>query len=57
MAVLEDQTNEGDAPEEEAEEEPPKKTIVINTAPIDPRFPTANAARYCYVALSTSSFS
>ncbi|KAG7671187.1 hypothetical protein Ndes2526B_g02351 [Nannochloris sp. 'desiccata'] len=35
---------------EETEDEKEKKTIVLHTAPIDPRFPGANASRYCYVA-------
>lgn len=36
--------------EDDTEEEEGKKEIVLHTAPMDPRFPTTNAARYCYTA-------
>jgi cytochrome c oxidase subunit 6b len=41
-----------DVPEapEAVEEKEEKKSIVLETAPSDPRFPTVNASRYCYVA-------
>jgi len=35
---------------EENEDEEEKKTIILQTAPIDPRFAGTNAARYCFVA-------
>ena len=41
-----------DAPEdavEEAEEDDQRAEIVVQTAPIDPRFPATNQARHCFV--------
>ncbi|KAK2078795.1 hypothetical protein QBZ16_003635 [Prototheca wickerhamii] len=36
--------------EEEAEPEPETKEIVLQTAPVDFRFPIQNQSRHCYVA-------
>ncbi len=49
VAEEEEAQAEADAAAEEAgeEEEENKTTITLSTAPIDPRFNTANASRYC----------
>ena len=46
----EEEEEAGEEAGEEEEKEEPKKTIELHTAPMDPRFPNANAARYCYTA-------
>lgn len=42
-------SKEDDDHEEEVDSRS-KKMIELHTAPIDPRFPSPNAARYCFVA-------
>jgi cytochrome c oxidase subunit 6b len=50
VSVETEEIQDNDDAEEENQEEEEKKTIVLQTAPIDPRFPGANAARHCFVA-------
>jgi cytochrome c oxidase subunit 6b len=47
--VVEEEEEEEIEENEEDEDEKDKKTIILHTAPIDPRFSGTNASRYCFV--------